>query len=134
MSRRRNRNVRPEDLQTTDAPPLETPEDDLEPIEERAAPRGGVLVIPEGGASMVIHGGERVIPQELYGRIQAARALQPAERHWMSAWEAGRDAAVEAATAGTLAAFKAQPPPDTVGCRDCWMKGRDAALIVLESD
>lgn len=113
MSRRRhNRMVRPDTLQAADAPGLEIPEDDLEPVEERGA--------------------EPDVPPASEDVLAKARALRPAEGHWLAAWEAGRNAAVEAASRGVAAEDVATiKPPDTAQCADCWTKGRDAVVSLL---
>lgn len=70
-------------------------------------------------------------------RLAAARELRPAgaERHWMIAWQQGRDAAVAAMTGGTwaTAAEKARAivAPAESPCRDCWAKGRDAVIAFV---
>jgi hypothetical protein len=48
-------------------------------------------------------------------------------------WAAGRDAVVIALEGGaSIAAAHALMPPAAMGCRDCWMRGRDAALRVIQ--
>lgn len=72
-------------------------------------------------------------------RLTAARELQPAgARHWLLAWQQGRDAAVEALESGPRAAAvaraRALQAPDPGPCRDCWAKGRDAVIALMVTD
>lgn len=76
----------------------------------------------------------------LRARVDAARALEPepGELHWRERWRQGRDEAVGAfeATEGTLRerviAGRSLVPVASDGCRDCYEKGRDAALRIIE--
>lgn len=65
-------------------------------------------------------------------RIAAARRLLPEHGHWAACWEQGRDDAADAVTAGSVAAARALVAPARIGCRDCWEKGRAAALRVID--
>jgi hypothetical protein len=73
-------------------------------------------------------------------RLAAARELNPTpqELHWLDRWNKGRDEAVRVfeETEGTvperLAAARALVSAAADGCRDCFERGRDAALGAIE--
>ncbi len=124
MSRRnRNRSVQQSTLQQPEGrAPLDTPEDDLEELDDRSdgdEPGAGDDDQEEPDAAAI------------KARLDEARALSPARSHWPRFWIAGRDAAVAAVAGGSsVADVRAGRVPD-VGCRDCWSRGRDAALKVI---
>lgn len=70
---------------------------------------------------------------ELRRRLfSAVRQIPPVRDHFAAAWAAGRDAAVDAVEAGRdVGEVNAMAVPDGVGCRDCWRKGREAALRAI---
>ncbi len=141
----RNRSVTPATLENPEraAEPLKTPEgegpleeraddddeeedeeDDTELINGSAALAG---LVDEGTLS------PPVLVSERERRLAEASSLQPAVSHWAAMWAAGRNAVVKALRDGaTIAAVHALAPPDGAGCRDCWMRGRDAALRVIQ--
>lgn len=125
MSKRRDRMVSPTTLQTPDAEePLRTPEGDQELLEREVA--GDET--EENAQPAAEDAAPRV-------RLAAARAVAPAagDLHWRFSFTAGRDAAVSAVAAGEpIPAVRALHPPEGVGCRACWAKGRNAALRAIE--
>ena len=125
MSRRRNRGraINPGDLQTPEAgaQELEAPESDGL-LEERAEDEDEDA--PELAPAEVVN--------ESSPRIARARALVPDGGHWAAAWIAGRDAAIDAFSDGIFAGALKAPP--MVACRDCWERGRNAAMKVLAGE
>lgn len=66
-------------------------------------------------------------------RLEAARKLLPQGLHWASSWCRGRDAAIEAVERdGDAAKAREIAAPTTIACGDCFRKGRDAAIKVIE--
>jgi hypothetical protein len=135
-----NRWVPPAKLSTPerDAKPLTTPEGappaplerrETTPPEEEAsapAPEPHPAPIPSPPPASPERSERQV-------RLAAARAVQPEGPHWLRVWQQGRDAAVAALEGGSsIATAYALAPPTAVGCRDCWMRGRDAALRVIQ--
>lgn len=75
--------------------------------------------------------------QAMKERLEAARVLEaPPGRHWYAAWIQGRDATVAAFEAAKDDAARAKvrelPAPSVTACADCFRKGRDAVIRVIE--
>lgn len=69
-------------------------------------------------------------------RLAMARTLTPQGRelHWRASWDQGRDAAVVAIEAdGNTTGARALTAPDDVGCGDCFRRGRDAVVRLVEA-
>ena len=68
-------------------------------------------------------------------RLKPARVLEPPPgRHWYSAWCQGRDAAVATIEVdGDTARARQLAAPAVIGCADCFRKGRDAVVSLIES-
>ena len=132
MSKRNRRWVPPGAIETPErGAALDTPEGaDLEHRDEapEAEPLPPALDMVDGGTLP-----PPVFISERDRRLAAARALQPDAAHWVTVWLAGRDAAVSALEGGApIATVYALTPPEGAGCRDCWSRGRDAALRVIQ--
>jgi len=135
MSRRnRNRAIAPAALETPerDAEPLATPEDDVL-LEEREEGDEEEEADDEDEEAPATTAPEPAPRSEREVRLAAARALKPEASHWQAMWLTGRDAAVTALEGGLpIASVYALAPPQGAGCRDCWARGRDAVLRMIQ--
>jgi hypothetical protein len=65
--------------------------------------------------------------------LRTALEMPPDRGHWAAMWLAGRDAAIDALKRRiTARRVRSMEPPQEVGCRACWARGRDAVLKLLE--
>jgi hypothetical protein len=70
---------------------------------------------------------------ERRARLEAARKLRPQGLHWAESWHRGRDAAIAAIERdGNASKAREIPAPAVIACGDCFRKGRDAAIQVIE--
>lgn len=102
---------------------IENPERDLEVTTREGDGKGGR---------------KREDPPEcraLRERLATARALTPQGRelHWRASWDQGRDAAIASIeVTGDTSAVRAIEAPTEIGCGDCFRRGRDAVLRLVE--
>lgn len=61
-------------------------------------------------------------------RLNVADIPLPSDLHWLDVWRSGVAAALECETP---AEARALPLPEDVGCRDCWLKGRNAVVAKM---